>query len=36
MSDIIIYQNEQGNIKVDETFNDENLWLNQAQLCEVF
>jgi hypothetical protein len=36
MSDIIIYQNEQGNIKVDVTFNDENLWLNQAQLCEVF
>lgn len=36
MSDIIIYQNEQGSIKVDVTFNDKTIWLSQAQLCEVF
>jgi len=36
MSDIIIYQNEQGSIKVDVTFNDKTFWLSQAQLCEVF
>lgn len=36
MSDIVIYQNEQGSIKVEVTFNEDNLWLNQAQLCEVF
>ena len=33
---ILIYQNENGNIKVDVRFEDETLWLSQAQICEVF
>lgn len=36
MSDIVIYTNEQGDIKLDIRFEDENIWLNQTQLCEVF
>ena len=36
MSNILIYQNENGNIKVDVKFEDETLWLSQAQICEVF
>ena len=36
MSEIIIYENSSGDIKVDVTFGDENLWLSQVQLCEVF
>jgi hypothetical protein len=35
-SDILIYQNETGDIKLDITLEDETLWLSQAQLCEVF
>jgi hypothetical protein len=35
-SNILIYQNENGNIKVDVIFKDESLWLSQAQICEVF
>lgn len=33
---ILIYQNNNGNIKVDVRFEDETLWLSQAQICEVF
>jgi len=36
MSDIIIYKNENGNIKVDVTFEDKSIWLSQSQLCKVF
>jgi hypothetical protein len=36
MSNILIYQNENGNIKVDVKFEDETLWLSQTQICEVF
>lgn len=36
MSDIVIYTNEQGDIKLDIRFEDENIWLNQAQIAEVF
>ena len=36
MSDILIYQNDNGEIKVDVTFEEQSLWLSQAQLCEVF
>lgn len=36
MSDIVIYTNEQGDIKLDIRFEDENIWLNQTQLTEVF
>ena len=36
MSNILIYQNDNGNIKVDVRFEDESLWLSQTQICEVF
>ena len=36
MSEILIYQNESGNIKVDVMFEDGSIWLSQAQICEVF
>jgi len=36
MSDILIYQNDSGDIKVDVRFEDESLWLSQTQICEVF
>jgi len=36
MNNILIYQNENGNIKVDVKFEDETLWLSQTQICEVF
>lgn len=35
-SNILIYQNENGNIKVDVRFEDKSLWLSQKQLAEVF
>jgi hypothetical protein len=35
-SNILIYQNNNGNIKVDVRFEDETLWLSQSQICEVF
>ena len=35
-SNILIYQNDNGNIKVDVRFEDETLWLSQTQICEVF
>lgn len=33
---ILIYQNESGNIKVDVRFGDESIWLSQKQLSDVF
>jgi len=36
MSNILIYQNDNGNIKVDVKFEDKTLWLSQTQICEVF
>jgi len=33
---ILIYQNEQGNIKVDVKFEDESIWLTQSQICELY
>ena len=36
MSKIIIYQNQDGKTKLDVTLEDETLWLNQKQLCELF
>ena len=36
MSNILIYQNENGNIKVDVMFEDGSIWLSQAQICELF
>ena len=33
---ILIYQNEQGNIKVDVKFEDESIWLTQSHICELY
>lgn len=35
-SEIIIYQNPDGNIKIDVRLEEETVWLTQAQLCELF
>lgn len=35
-NEIIIYQTEDGNIKIDVKFQDETVWLTQAQLCELY
>lgn len=35
-SEIIIYQTEDGNTKIDVNFQDETVWLTQAQLCELY
>lgn len=35
-SEIIIYQNQEGNIKIDVRLEVESVWLTQAQLCELF
>jgi hypothetical protein len=34
--EIIIYQNREGNIKIDVRLEEETVWLTQAQLCELF
>ncbi|WP_163397541.1 virulence RhuM family protein [Flavobacterium fluviatile] len=34
--EILIYQNQEGNIKIDVQLNEDTVWLNQAQLCELF
>jgi len=34
--EIIIYQNTEGNIKIDVRLEEETVWLTQAQLCDVF
>ena len=35
-SEIIIYQTEDGNTKIDVKFEYETVWLAQAQLCELY
>jgi len=35
-SEIIIYQNQEGHIKIDVRLEEETVWLTQAQLCELF
>lgn len=35
-SEIIIYQNSEGNIKIDVRLDDETVWLTQAQMAELF
>lgn len=35
-SEILIYQNKDGNIKIDVRLEEESVWLTQAQLCELF
>ena len=34
--EIILYQSEIGNIKLDVTLQEETVWLTQAQICELF
>ena len=34
--EIIIYQTDDGNTKIDVTMQDETVWLNQAQLVELY
>lgn len=36
MSQILIYQNDSGDIKVDAVFEEDTIWLSQAQICELF
>ncbi len=36
VSEIIIYQTEDGHTKIDVKFEDETVWLTQAQLCELY
>ena len=36
MSEIIIYQGKDNNIKIDVKFDDETVWLIQAQLVELY
>ena len=33
---ILIYENQNGNIKVDVKFEDESIWLSQSQICELY
>jgi hypothetical protein len=35
-SEILIYQNKDGDIKLDVRLEDETVWLTQAQICELF
>lgn len=35
-SEIVIYQTEDGNTKIDVRIEDETVWLAQAQLCELY
>ncbi len=35
-SEILIYQNQEGSIKIDVRLEEETVWLTQAQLCELF
>ena len=35
-SEIVIYQNPDGNIKIDVRLEDETVWLSQSHLCELF
>jgi hypothetical protein len=34
--ELLIYQNSEGNIKIDVHLEDETVWLAQSQLCELF
>lgn len=34
--EILLYQNQDGSIKIDVRLEDETVWLTQAQLCELF
>lgn len=34
--EILIYQNQEGNIKIDVRLEEETVWLTQAQICDLF
>ena len=34
--EILIYQNQQGSIKIDVRLDDETVWLTQAKMAELF
>lgn len=34
--EILLYQNQDGKIRIDVRLEDETVWLTQAQLCELF
>ena len=34
--EILIYQNQDGNIKIDVQLQEETAWLSQAQICDLF
>ena len=36
LGDIIIYQTDDGETQIDVKFEDETIWLTQAQLCELY
>lgn len=36
LSDIVIYQTEDGETQIDVKFESETVWLTQAQLCELY
>lgn len=36
MSEILIYQNKEGNISIDVQLNDETVWLTQSQMSDLF
>ncbi|MEI7503621.1 MAG: hypothetical protein WCJ61_10090 [Paludibacter sp.] len=35
-SEILIYQNPEGSIKIDVKLEEESVWLSQSQLCDLF
>ena len=35
-SEILIYQNSEGSVKIDVRLEDETVWLTQAQMAELF
>lgn len=35
-SELLIYQNKEGNIAIDVRLDEETVWLTQEQLCELF
>ncbi len=35
-SEIVLYQTEDGKIKIDTVFQDETIWLTQAKMAELF
>ena len=36
MSEILIYQSDDGKTKLDVTLEDETIWLSQKQICELY